>query len=221
MRWIMIATLAVACAETPPAESPRELDAATQRALVTDNLPFGVDRETTRTWHDRNDWCRRRTWPTTDEFAICNRHPYMQRNTPPMYTLARFDANNHTIAYATFTPVPCRLYGRCDVIYGRTVYAAEHDFVDHEHGLRDHLVDRGRAAGSGYVDIPSMQQRMIDALGDELRRRYGQPQWQDPHGYGATWTTPTEDIGLFVAGGGGWVAETHELRGVPPSLAVD
>jgi hypothetical protein len=34
-----------------------------------------------------------------------------------------------------------------------------------------------------------------------------------------TWTTRTSEIGLFVAGGGGWVIETHELRGLPPGLS--
>jgi hypothetical protein len=217
MRSILVAVVLAGCSAPPP-EAPQNPDPlATHRPLVTDQLPYHLERDKVRAWHDTDDWCRRRTWPATDEFVICNHHPYMNQSTPPMYSMARYDAAGRTIAYATFTPVPCRLYGRCDTLYGRTVYAAEYDFVDHERGLRDHLADRGRAVEPSEVEMPAMQQRTFDALADELRRRFGPPVWQDPHRFGATWLTPSSEIGLFVAGRGNWIVETHEMRGAPPS----
>src|SRR5258707_5482551 len=122
MRCTLIAIAVVAC-YVPPAVSPPDPDAvpevATHRSLVTDQLPYHLERDKVRAWHDRNDWCLRRTWPLTDEFVICNHHPYMNPTTPAMYSMARYDSAGTTIAYATFTPVPCRMYGRCDAIYGR------------------------------------------------------------------------------------------------------
>jgi hypothetical protein len=220
MRTILIAAITVVGCYVPPPVSAPDPDAvpevAARRPLVTDQLPYLLERDKVRAWHDRNDWCLRRTWPNTDEFAICNHHPYLNRTTPAMYSMARYDAEGRTIAYATFTPVPCRMYGRCDEIFGRTLYASERDFVDHTSGLDDRLADRGRDAGPSEVELPSMQMKMFDALAVELRRRFGTPLWQDPHRFGARWETRSSEIGLFVAGRGGWVVETHEMR--VPSL---
>ena len=207
-RWLFIAL--AACYVAPPEVVPEH------RPLITDQLRYGMTRDTVRAWHARNDWCMRRTWPNSDEFVICNRHPYLNPTTPAMYALARYDETGRVIAFATFTPVPCRMYGRCDRIYGRTVYASEHDFVDHWVGLDDHLADRGRAVEPYEMELPEMQHKMFDALGKELLHRFGAPTWQDPRRYGATWASPTSEIGLFVAGRGGWVVETHELRQIGP-----
>jgi hypothetical protein len=221
MRSILVIAIVAGCYEPPPL-SPADPDAVpeveTHRSLVTDQLPYQLERDKVRAWHDHNDWCLRRTWPLTDEFVICNRHPYLNKTTPAMYSMARYDTEGRTIAYATFTPVPCRMYGRCDAIYGRTLYASEYDFVDHTSGLYDRLADRGRAAEPSDMELPAMQQKMFDALAVELRRRFGVPLWQDPHRFGATWMTQSSKIGLFVAGRGGWVVETHEMRGTPPLL---
>jgi hypothetical protein len=203
---IAISACYVAPPETPPARRP----------LVTDQLPYHLEREVVRAWHLRHDWCMRRTWALSDEFVICNHHPYLNPTTPAMYALARYDVDGRTIAYATFTPVPCRMYGRCDRIYGRTTYASEHDFVDHSNGLFDHLADRGRSVEPHEMELPEMQRKMLDALSLEPLRRFGAPRWLDPQRYGMTWTTNTSEIGMFVAGAGGWVVETHELRGQPP-----
>src|SRR5262249_35195910 len=105
----------------------------------------------------------------------------------------------------------------------RTVYSGEHDFVDHQHGLYDHLADRGRAAEPQAVGLPSMQRRMRDALAVELNQRYGAPAWSDPHRYGTTWSMPGSEIGLFVGGSGAWVSETHEMTAMqegPPGSVV-
>jgi hypothetical protein len=183
------------------------------RPLVTDQLPYRVTRADVRAWHAQHGWCIRRTWPSTDEFVVCDAiHPYMNLHTPPMYAMARYDADNRSIAYATFTPVPCRMYGTCDRIYGRTVYASEHDFVDHWTGLRSNLAQIGRDEPAQVTGLPSMQHRMVDLLVGELDRRFGAPTWRDPHDYGETWATATSEIGLFVGGNGGWVIETHEMR---------
>jgi len=214
MRLTPLLLIVVACYVAPP-EKPAE-----HRPLVTDQLPYLSGRDAVRAWHDHNDWCRRRTWPSTDEFVICNQHPYLNQSTPAMYTLAHYDPAGRVIAYATFTPVPCRMYGRCDRIYGRTVYASELDFVDHDSGLYDHLAERGRDVEPHETELPPMQHLMLDALAVEMNRRFGEPIWQDPRRYGMEWTTRTSDIGLFVAGSGGWVVETHELRGAAPGLTT-
>ena len=52
-----------------------------------------------------------------------------------------------------------------------------------------------------------------------LDTRFGAPTWRDADGYGKTWATRTAEIGLFVAGKGGWVVETHELRPAVASAA--
>ncbi|HEV7554579.1 MAG TPA: hypothetical protein VGO00_03930 [Kofleriaceae bacterium] len=203
--------------ESTPTQSPSAAsdgDTTFRRPLVTDQLPYQVARADVRHWHVSHGWCLRRTWPSTDEFVVCDQlHPYINSRTPPMYSMTKYDAAGVSIAYATFTPVPCRMYGRCDRIYGRTVYAAEHDFVDHQHGLYDHLADRGRAAQREDVGLPPMQNRMRNALATELDHRFGAPTWQDPGRYGTTWSTQSSEIGLFVGGRGAWVIETHELRG--------
>ncbi|MBX3159210.1 MAG: hypothetical protein KF773_24795 [Deltaproteobacteria bacterium] len=188
----------------------------TQRPLVADQLPYLVDRADVQRWFLRNDWCRRRTWAQTDEFVICNPRPYLNPTTPAMYTLARYDDEGRVVAFAVFTPVPCRMYGRCDGILGRTFYAAEDEFVDRSNGLRQHLADRGRAVEPQRVGLPDMQQRMFDALTAELGHRFGRPTWQDDLRYGVTWASRTSEVGLFVAGNGGWLVETHEIRGAPP-----
>ena len=222
-RVIVLAAAMVIGCYVPPAVSQPDPDAVpevkTHRPLVTDELPYHLERIKVREWHLTNGWCMRRVWPQTDEFVVCRRE-YLNLKTPPMYAMARYDADGGTIAYATFTPVPCRMYGRCDSIRGRTVYASEHEFVDHSNGLYDRLAERGRAEGNSTFELPSMQLKMFDALAAELRRRFGIPLWQDPHRFGATWSTPTSQVGLFVAGSGGWVVETHELRGAAPSMTT-
>lgn len=188
-------------------------DPSYARPLVTDALPYHVSRADVRSWHLDNGWCLRRIWSSTDEFVECAAvHPYINRHTPPMYSMTKYDTAQRSIAYATFTPVPCRMYGRCDQIYDRTVYASEHEFVDHFTGLYDRLADRGRAEQPETVGLPPMQQKMWSALAGELARRFGAPTWREPHDYGATWATPTSTVGLFVGGRGAWIVETHELR---------
>jgi hypothetical protein len=214
MRFVVVLVVLVACYVEPPATPPK------RRPLVTDQLPYLFERDRVRAWHLSNDWCLRRVWPSTDEFVICNHHPYLNPTTPAMYALVHYDSANRSTAYAVFTPVPCRMYGRCDAIYGRTLYASEHDFVDHDNGLYDHLADRGRAVEPHGVDLPEMQQQMLDALVPEMQARFGKPTWADRTRYGMTWATPTSEIGLFVAGRGSWVVETHELRGQPPSASL-
>jgi hypothetical protein len=211
----LVAVAVIGCGSGPEPQSP----GVTDRPLVTDSLPYQVSRADVRAWHGKNGWCLRRTWPMTDEFVVCDAiHPYMNLRTPPMYSMARYDTGDRSIAYATFTPVPCRMYGRCDRIFGRTVYPAEHDFVDHWSGLRDNLVAIGRAEPQEAVGLPSMQRRMVDLLADELDRRFGAPTWRDPHDYGQTWHTRTSDVGLFVGGSGTWIIETHEMRSATARL---
>src|SRR6267142_9424 len=196
--FVTLAIIAIGCAPEPPiSQQPKEQFI---RPLISDQLPYGFEREKVRAWHDRNDWCRRRTWPTTDEFVVCRRNPYLNPSTPPMYTLVKYDAADRAIEFAVFTPVPCRMYGRCDRVFPGTVYAAEHDFVDHSTGLRDDPASIGRSAEPHATELPDMQQRMFDALDVELERRFGPPVWRDPHRYGMTWATQTSEIGLFVAG---------------------
>jgi len=219
---ILISIAMAGCfVESTPPQAPRPEDAGDstfRRPLVTDHLPFQAARQTVRTWHAQHGWCLRRVWPSTDEFVVCDQvHPYLDLRTPPMYSMAKYDPASLSIAYATFTPVPCRMYGRCDKIYGRTVYQAEHDFVDHQHGLYDQLAERGQASSSDDqpIGLPSMQRRMHDALAVELRQRYGAPSWQDPHRYGEIWDMPGNTVGLFVGGRGAWVIETHEMTRLP------
>jgi hypothetical protein len=209
----LVLVMVVGC-YVPPAVTPGDPDAVpevkTHRSLVTDQLPYHLERDKVRAWHAANDWCIRRVWPQTDEFVVCNTQ-YINLKTPPMYSMASYDVEGKTIAYATFTPVPCRMYGRCDGVF-RTVYASEHEFVDHSNGLYPHLAERGRGDDTAAIQLPSMQLKMFDALAVELDRRFGAPEWQDPHRFGATWMTTSSVIGLFVAGNGGWVVETHEMR---------
>jgi hypothetical protein len=203
----IVLALGAGCYSAAPPATPAA------RPLVTDRLPYEMPRAQVRALPADHGWCMRRVWPATDEFVVCDAiHPYMNLHTPPMYAMARYDSAGRSIAYATFTPVPCRMYGTCDRILERTVYAAEHDFVDHSSGLRDHLAQIGRDEPTEPVGLPSMQRRMIDLLVGELDRRFGTPTWRDPHDYGQTWATATSEIGLFVGGNGGWVIETHELR---------
>ena len=202
------------CAATEP--TPQ---APAHRALVTDSLPFLVPRAQVRAWHDHNDWCLARQWPQSDEFILCNRQPYLNARTPPEHTFVRYDAAGRSIAYATFAPVPCRLYGRCDRIYGRTLWRDDHQYVDVEQGLLDNLAQRGRNTEPEVVGPPEMQADDFAALAQELNARFGEPTWRDPNGYGATWATRTAEIGLFIAGKGGWVVETHELRPAAESAA--
>jgi hypothetical protein len=215
MRLAAVATLvALGCYVEPPATLPDH------RSMATDDLAYLASRATVRAWHDHNNWCRRRTWAAADEFVICDPHPYLNLKTPPMYALARCDKTDRLVAIAIFTPVPCRMYGRCDRIYGRTTFGPELDFVDHKSGPYDHLADRGRNVPAHDMELPSMQHRMLDALAREPLRRFGTPTWQDPHRYGMTWSTRTSEIGLFVAGSGGWVVETHELITTPTSPMI-
>lgn len=211
MRAFILALL-VAC--TPVTRDAPDIPRQdTARPLVTDQLPYKLERDKVRAWHAANNWCLRRVWPATDEFVVCSWN-YQNLRTPPMYSMTAYDSQNRSIAYATFTPVPCRMYGRCDHMF-RTTYPSEHEFVDHFNGLYPNLAQRGRAeemADSAYRVLPSMPQKMFDALQAELQRRFGAPDWQAPHKFGATWATPTSVIGLFVAGNGGWVVETHEMR---------
>jgi hypothetical protein len=206
MRLVAVATLVALGCHAGPAETLPD-----RRALVTDSLAYLAHRATVRAWHDQHDWCRRRVWASADEFVICDPHPYINLRTPPMYALARYDSADRLVAFAIFTPVPCRMYGHCDRIYGRTTYGPELDFVDHHSGPYEHLADRGRNVPPHDMELPIMQHRMFDALARELLRRFGTPTWQDPRRYGLTWSTRTSEIGLFVAGNGGWVVETHEL----------
>lgn len=213
MQRILIALIVAMAGCQEQAADPQKPAFAPGRPLVTDALPYQVARANVRKWHLDNGWCIRRQWPATDEFVVCEAiHPYMNLHTPPMYAMAKYDAAGKSIAYATFTPVPCRMNGQCDRIFGRTVYASEHEFVDHFNGLYDHLAERGRAEQPEVVGLPPMQGRMFTALAGELDRRFGAPTWHEPHDYGETWATPTSTIGLFVGGGGGWIIETHELR---------
>jgi len=108
---------------TPTTASDDGNDTQFRRPLVTDELPYQIARAEVRHWHVSHGWCVRRVWPSTDEFVVCDqltrtstrarRRCTRWRSTTPPATRS---------AYATFTPVPCRMYGRCDVIYGRTVY---------------------------------------------------------------------------------------------------
>jgi hypothetical protein len=208
----MLAMVAIGCHESASPQTPVQQLVAS-RPLVTDQLAYGASRADVRAWHGQHGWCLRRHWPSTDEFVVCDAiHPYLNLKTPPMYSMARYDAADRAIAYATFTPVPCRMYGRCDRILDRTVYDAEHDFVDHWSGLRDHLAAIGRDEPQQVRGLPSMQRRMVDLLAGGLDRRFGTPTWRDPYDYGQTWATPTSEIGLFVGGNGSWIIETHELR---------
>jgi hypothetical protein len=204
---VVVLMIVAACASEPQAELPKQHFV---RPLVTDKMPLLSDREQVRGYFGANDWCERRTWPQSEEFAICDPHPYLNRSTPPMFAIVRYDQNRAT-AFAVFTPVPCRMYGRCDALLEAT-NVAEYDFVDHEHGLRHGLVPIGQMAEHHDDPLPSMQQRMVDGLAQELDRRFGPRVWRDPHDYGSAWSTPTEDIGLFVVGHGRWVVETHELH---------
>ncbi|HTL35616.1 MAG TPA: hypothetical protein VL326_20950 [Kofleriaceae bacterium] len=207
---------AMGCAEPQVTEANRP---QYTRPLVTDQLPFFLERGVLREQQSHNDWCLRRTWPHSDEFAVCDPHPYLNRSTPPMVTIVRYNAADRAMAYAVFTPVPCRMYGRCDSRVD-TDNIWERDLVDHDHGLRGGLLFIGESAQHHHEELPSMQQRMVDALTVELDKRFGAPVWRDPHQYGSAWSTATADVGLFVVGNGAWVVETHELRGNgPPGLA--
>ena len=211
MRTLLL-LMFLGCAATEPTPNT-----PARRALVTDSLPFLVPRNDVRAWHQHNDWCLARQWPQSDEFVLCNRQPYMNARTPPQHTFVRYDETGRSIAYATFAPVPCRMYGRCDQIYGRTWWRDDHAFVDHVQGLLDNLAQRGRNTAPEDVAPPEMQADDFGALAGELNTRFGAPTWRDA--YGETWATRTAEIGLFVAGRGGWVVETHELKPVVESAA--
>ena len=213
MRTLLL-LMFLGCAATEPAPNT-----PARRALVTDSLPFLVSRSDVRAWHEHNDWCLARQWPQSDEFVVCNRQPYMNARTPPQHTFVRYDAAGRSISYATFAPVPCRLYGRCDRIYGRTWWRDDHAFVDINQGLLDNLAQRGRNTEPEPVGPPEMQADDFAAMAGELNMRFGAPTWRDANGYGETWATRTAEIGLFVAGKGGWVVETHELRPAVESAA--
>jgi hypothetical protein len=217
MRFAAVALVSVVgCASTPQVTA--ETEPQYTRPLITDQLPFRAERAAVRAQQDQNDWCLRRTWDHSDEFQICDKHPYLNRSTPPMITVVRYDSHDRATAYAVFTPVPCRMYGRCDQqLDAHNI--VEWELVDHDYGLRGDLVYIGENADHRDEPLLSMQQRMVDALTVELAKRFGKPVWRDRHQYGAAWATATADIGLFVIGDGGWVVETHELHHTdPPSL---
>lgn len=207
---ITLAVVAIGCEAEPVAQHP-----GGRRTLVTDNIPLGTDRATVRSWHDAHDWCARRTWPSTDEFRICNNHEYLNLTTPPMYTLVGF-ARDRAISYAVFVPVPCRLDGQCDRLIGRTFYPPERGLVDDWHGLVDHLADAGRRIELPDAPLPEMQRLAFDELAAELDQRYGPPAWQDARRAAMVWSTPSEQIGLFVTWTGRWIVETHELTSNRP-----
>ena len=217
MRGVAVALVLSACASSPQVAPGKE--ARYTRPLVTDQYPFLLERSIVRESLANTGWCQRREWPNTDEFTKCDPRPYLNRSTPSMATFVQYDAGGRATAYAVFTPVPCRMYGRCDYTLGRT--ARNRDFIDIDTGLRTHLVDVGRAASPHEEPMPSMQQRMVDALGVELKKRFGPPVWKEPREYGWVWSTATSQIGMFVVDSGAWVVETHELatQGPPGALA--
>ena len=220
MRFVAVALVltALGCASEPQVTPTTR--AHYTRPLVTDQLPFMYERANVRARELANDWCLRRYWPHSDEFVVCNPRPYINQSTPPMVTIVRYDATDRAQAYAVFTPVPCRMYGKCDVSMD-TQNVWELDFVDHSAGLRGGLIFIGENAKHNDDALWSMQQRTVDALTVELANRFGRPVWSDPHQYGAVWQTATSDIGLFVMATGEWVVETHELRRTgPPGLAA-
>lgn len=222
MRFFAVALVlsALGCASTSGPQVTFKTRPQYTRSLVTDDLPYLAPRTIVRAHQSKNDWCLRREWPHSDEFVICDRHPYINRSTPPMVTIVRYDDTDRTTAYAVFTPVPCRMYGRCDTLM-ETNNLWELDFVDHSAGLRTNLVLVGESATHNDEDLWSMQQRMVDALTVELTNRFGAPVWRDPHQYGTAWQTAMSDVGLFVIDKGQWVVETHELRrSGPPGLAA-
>lgn len=207
MRGVAVVILLSACASSP--QVVRSTEARYTRPLITDQYPFHLERATARAALAGTGWCQRREWPHTDEFTKCDPHPYLNQSTPSIATFVQYDAQDRATAYAVFTPVPCRMYGRCDYTLGRT--ASDRDFVDHDIGLRSHLADVGRLVSPHEEPMPGMQQRMIDALGVELKKRFGLPQWKEPREYGWVWTTQTSQVGMFVVDSGAWVVETHEL----------
>jgi hypothetical protein len=212
----LLVVSALACASEPQVTDKTRPQY--QRPLVTDQLPFLAHRQWVRARLSRHDWCQRRTWPHSDEFVICDKRPYLDRSTPPMFSVVAYDSEDRTTAYAVFTPVPCRMYGRCDRL-GEGANVMEYDFVDHDRGLRSGLVLVGENAEHLDQELGSMQQRMVDALTVELSTRFGSPVWRDRHHYGTAWSTENSDVGLFVVGNGEWVVETHELRRTtPPGL---
>jgi hypothetical protein len=143
--------------------------------------------------------------------VLCDKHPYLKQSTPPMFTIVRYDALDRVMALAVFTPVPCRMYGKCDRLLQRS-NIEEPDLVDHDAGLRVGLVALGQRGPTHDYDLPSMQQRMIDGLSVELQNRFGLPVWRDVHAYGTVWATRYSEIGLFVLDRGRWVVETYEFH---------
>ncbi|MEO6210429.1 MAG: hypothetical protein ABIQ10_09930 [Gemmatimonadaceae bacterium] len=218
MRSAAVLLLVSACASSPQVTPATEVQYT--RPLITDQYPFLLERANARVALSRTGWCQQREWPHTDEVSRCDPRPYLNQSTPSIRIFIEYDDEDRAIAYAVFTPVPCRMYGRCDYTLGRT--AATRDFLDVDTGLRRHLVDIGRGVSPHEEPMAGMQQRMIDALGVELRHRFGAPVWKEPRDYGWVWTTTTSQIGMFVVDGGNWVIETHELaQQGPPGLAAN
>src|SRR4051812_6724399 len=145
-----------------------------RRPLVTDSVPFLAERARVRAYMSDHDWCAKRTWPHSDEFEYCDRHPYLNRSTPPADTIVAYNAADRVTTFAVFTPVPCRMYGHCDSLT-EFENVRERDFVDHDHGLRADLVVVGESAKHRDEELMSMQQRMVDALTVELADRFGAP----------------------------------------------
>jgi hypothetical protein len=218
MRSLLVGLLAVAACTGETGVTAKNA-ADYERRLVTDDLPFGSDRGAVRAWFDAHDGCRRRTWEMSDEFIDCDRHPMINRRSRPSITFVRYDASGRADAFAAMVQVPCRMYGKCDRVL-EVNELREPDFIDHHAGLRSDLAGIGQREPEHAYDLPSMQQRTIDALAVELSKRYGPPIWRHPHGYGEVWTTPAEQIGLFLFEGDDWVIETHEARAAAAPGAV-
>ena len=185
-----------------------------RRSLVTDNIRPGAERSKVRAWHLAHDWCQRRTWSSTDEYQVCDPHPYLDRSTPAMHALFGY-AGGRARSMALFIPVPCRMYGRCDRVRPKKASSRDLPFVELETGLVADLAGRGqRSAPTGY--LPSMQRRMLDGLAEELEARYGEPIATNRKGTARIWRTPRHEIvGLFLSPNGTWVVETHEFATAP------
>jgi hypothetical protein len=180
-----------------------------RRALVTDNLHPGEERATVAAWHDAHQWCRGVSLDTVDEFLACH-VAMMEPHTPAVESLVEYK-DGRVDALAVLVPVPCRVTGFCD-----HVHPTQH--LDPLYRPGGWLIREIASVGL-HLDppdeIPSMQQRTLDAMEVELDHRYGAPVFANAKRSAMTWSAPDgEHIALFLDGNGGWVVETH-LFGPP------
>src|SRR4051812_36927642 len=92
---------AIGCASEPQTVKVR-WQPKSGRPLITDSLPFLAERALVHAYMRDHDWCQQRTWDHSEDFAICDDHPYLNQSTPPMHTIIGYDSSERATAYAVF-----------------------------------------------------------------------------------------------------------------------